>query len=117
MTANSIEAFHSTVELRQTNKQKVLEALKKEPNSSRFEVGRLTGLGGFESQRRLSDLMNDGKITITGSRKHGNNEVSLYSIKQQMELFDSKRPRLRAWLKVNYPEILTKYEVLIEHKI
>ena len=117
MTANSIEAYNSTTELRQTNKQKVFEALNQEPNSSRFEVGRLTGLGGFEAQRRLSDLMNDGKVVITGSRKHGNNEVSLYSVKSQLELFDRKRPRLRAWLKNHYPEILTKYEILIEHRI
>jgi hypothetical protein len=117
MTQNSITTYNSTVELRQTNKQKVFDCLKENPNSSRFEVGRLTGLGGFESQRRISDLVNDGKVIITGSRKHFNNEVSLYSVKSQMQLFDNKKISLRKWLKKEYPEILAKYEILIEHKL
>lgn len=118
MTQNSIAAFNSTVELRQTNKQKVFECLKENPNSSRFEVGRLTGLGGFESQRRISDLVNNGKVIITGSRKHFNNEVSLYSVKNQLELFPvEKRPSFAKWAKQEFPEIWEKYRVLILHEL
>lgn len=74
--------------------------MKIERNQSRFEVGRRTGLGDIESQRRLSDLVNDGKAVITGSRKHFQNEVSLYSVtavrnirnaeqnKMQLTMFD-----------------------------
>jgi hypothetical protein len=114
MTNNSINAFYSTVEMRQTNKQKVLECLKTERNQSRLEVGRKTGLGGFESQRRLSDLMNEGKIIITGRRKHGKHEISLYSVTEQLELFTVKnRPSFAKWAKQTHPEIWEKYRVLI----
>ena len=118
MTTNSLNTFHQTTELRQTNKQKVLEALRAEDNQSRFEVGRHTGLGDWEAQKRISDLVNDGKVVITGSRKHGNNEISLYSIKKQLSLFpEKKKPSLRNWLKKEYPEILYKYELLIKHEL
>lgn len=112
MTANSNAAYFSTSEMRQTNKKRVLEALMVESNQSRFEIGRRTGLGGFEAQRRLSDLLNEGKIKITGNRKHGKNEVSLYSVVDSFELFFFKKPGLRQWLKINHPEILVKYEKL-----
>ena len=117
-TKESLEAYHSTTEMRQTNEIKVLEALRKEGNHSRFWVGRITGLGDIEAQRRLSDAYNKGKIVITGTRKHGNFDISLYSIKQQLLLFDFKKPpSLRKWLKENHPEILYKYELLIKHKL
>lgn len=117
MTTNSKAAFGSTSELRATNRKKVLEALLTEQNQSRFEIGRKTSLGDIESQRRLSDLMNEGKITITGSRKHFNCDISLYSVVSQLELFPVKKVRLRNWLKKEHPEILAKYELLIEHKL
>ena len=112
MTANSNKAYFTTYKIRQTNKKRVLEALMIEPNQSRFEIGRRTGLGGFEAQRRLSDLLNEGKIKITGSRKHGKNEVSLYSVVDSFELFCFKKLGLREWVKINHPEILKKYENL-----
>lgn len=114
MTTNSINTYHQTSEMRQTNKQKVFECLKTERNQSRFEIGRKTGLGGFESQRRLSDLMNEGKIIITGSRKHGEHEISLYSVVEQLELFPvEKRPSFAKWVKKEHSEIWEKYRILI----
>ena len=110
MTENSIDAFNSTVELRQTNKNKVLEALKTENNQSRFEIGRKTGLGDIEAQRRLSDLYNEGSVVITGSRKHFKLDVSLYSIKRQLELYPiKKKPTLKEFITKYYPEILKEY--------
>lgn len=112
MTTNSIKTFNETVELRKTNKQKVFDALKIERNQSRFEVGRRTGLGDIESQRRLSDLVNDGKAVITGSRKHFKHDVSLYSAKQQLTLYQKEKPqKLAEWLKNNHPEISDKYKI------
>jgi len=118
MTENSTNAYIQTEELRQSNKNKVFEALKTERNQSRFEIGRKTGLGDIESQRRLSDLYNEGKAIITGSRKHFNQEVSLYSVKDQLDLFPKKKkPRLRKWLEQEAPELLTKYDVLYNHAL
>jgi len=106
MTTNSNAAYNSTAELRKTNKQKVYECLKKEANQSRFEVGRVTGLGDWEAQKRICDLVNDGKVIITGSRKHFNCDISLYSVVSQLQLFPVKKVRLRTWLKKEHPEIL-----------
>ena len=117
MTANSIETYHQTTELRQTNKTKCLEALRTERNQSRFEIGRKTGLGDIEAQRRLSDLVNEDKATITGSRKHGLCEVSLYSEVSQLQLFNTKKLSLRQWLKREHPEIWEKYKTLILHEL
>ena len=100
MTTNSINTFNETVELRKTNKEKVFEVLKSERNQSRFEVGRKTGLGDWESQKRISDLVNDGKVVITGSRKHFNHDISLYSVKEQLTLYPVEKPeKLAAWIK------------------
>ena len=113
MTENSQKAFANTVELRQTHKEMVFEALKTENNQSRFEIGRKTGLGDIEGQRRLSDLFNEGEIVITGSRKHFDQEVSLYSVKDQLELYPiEKKPTLVRWLKNNYPDVLNEYKKL-----
>ncbi len=118
MTTNSKKTFLQTVESRLSNKEKCLEALRTEPNQSRFEIGRKTGLGDIEAQRRLSDLYNDEKIDITGSRKHGEHDVSLYSVRSQLSLFPNKKPpTLKAWLKENHPDILHKYNVLIKHEL
>jgi predicted HTH transcriptional regulator len=118
MTTNSKMTFLQTVELRLSNKSKCLEALRTEPNQSRFEIGRKTGLGDIEAQRRLSDLYNDEKIDITGSRKHGEHEVSLYSVRSQLVLFPNvKPPTFTKWAKENHPEIWHEYEVLILHKL
>ena len=112
MTTNSIQTFNSTVELRKTNKEKVFECLKIERNQSRFEIGRRTGLGDIESQRRLSDLVNDGKAIITGSRKHFEHKVSLYSVKEQLTLYQVENPKkLAEWLKQVHPKIFEEYEV------
>lgn len=112
-TTNSKNAFDLTVKLRATNKQKVLDALSTEPDQSRFEIGRKTGLGDIEAQRRLSELVNDGKVIITGTRKHFNCDVSLYSVKQQLELYPSKkRITLKEWLKINHPAISEQWEKL-----
>lgn len=112
MTQNSIKTYNQTSELRQTNKMIVLKALQSEPNQSRFEIGRKTGLGDIESQRRLSDLVNEDKAIITGSRKHFKHDVSLYSAKQQLTLYQKEKPqKLAEWLKNNHPEILDEYKI------
>jgi len=117
MTTNSNNAFAVTSELRQTRKAQVFEALRTERNQSRFEIGRKTGLGGFEAQRRLSDLVNEEKATVTGSRKHGKCEISLYSVVEQLQLFPVKKITLRKWLKDKHPEIWNQYDLLINHNL
>ena len=110
MTENSIEAFHATKELRAKNKQLVFNALLKHPRSSRFCIGRITGLGDIEAQRRISDLVNEGKVVVVGKRKHFKRNVSLYYVKDQLELYPTeKKLSLKAWMKYWYPTILKEY--------
>lgn len=114
MTENSIEAFHATKELREKNKQLVFNALLKHPRSSRFCIGRITGLGDIESQRRISDLVNKDKTIIAvGKRKHFKRNVSLYSVKDQLELYPTeKKPTIRQFFKDEAPELLKKFDAL-----
>ena len=114
MTTNSLKTYAETEQLRQTNKEKVFEVLKTERNQSRFEIGRKSGLSDIESQRRLSDLVNDGKAVITGSRKHFEHDVSLYSAKEQFSLFNTKPKSLKSWLKESHPETLEQYKIYCE---
>jgi len=109
-TTNSIETYRQTKELRQKNKDKVFAVLQTERNQSRFEIGRKSGLGDIESQRRLSDLVAEDKAVITGSRKHFNHKISLYSAKEQLYLFTTKKQRLSEWLKEKYPEIYNEFK-------
>lgn len=86
--------------------------MKIERNQSRFEVGRRTGLGDIESQRRLSDLFYDGKAIITGSRKHFQHEVSLYSVKEQLTLYPVEKPKkLGDWLLECHPDVFNEYQI------
>jgi len=114
---NSKQAYTNHQSVIPTHKEMIVEVLKRNPDSSRFEVGRLTGLGHLEAQRRLSDLKNDGRVIETGSRKHGNNRVSLYGIKSQLQMFPTNRLSLRKWLENEHPDILFKYDALYNHKL
>lgn len=115
MTTNSKKTYAETELSRQTNKEKVFEALKTERNQSRFEVGRKAGLSDIEAQRRLSDLVNEGKVIITGSRKHFEHEISLYSVKEQLTLYKKEKPlKLADWLKQTHPMILDEFRIYMQ---
>lgn len=118
MTKSSKEAFFKNAEKRATNKELVIEALKLNPNRSRFGIGEITGLGHLEAQRRLSDLKNEDRVIETGTRKHGNCEISLYSLKLQLELYPRKpKPTLKQFIESEAPHLLHKYDALYNHKL
>lgn len=118
MTQNSIEAFKATSGQRAKNKQLVFDALKANPKSTRFRIGEITGLGDIEAQRRISDLVNEGKVVIVGKRKHFKCYVSTYSIKQQLEIpLPDKKQTINAFLKEHYPHILIEYKERNNHKL
>lgn len=78
----------------------------------------MLGISDHAAQKRLSDLFIEGTIFISGERKHGENTISLYSIKQQLELYpEKKKPTLKEFLKSEHPDILHKYEVLCNHSL
>jgi hypothetical protein len=91
MTEYSIEAYKATTKQREKNREIVLKALLKHPRSSRFCIGRITGLGDIEVQRRISDLVNVDKVIAVGKRKHFKRNISLYSVKDQLELYPTEK--------------------------
>ena len=118
MTENSIEAFNATKEQRKINKQIVFNALLKHTRSSRFCIGRITGLGDIEAQRRISDLVTDEKVIAVGKRKHFKRNVSLYSVKDQLTLYPAiKKLTLKQFLEKEHPDILHKYKALHCHEL
>lgn len=118
MTENSIEAFKLGKAQREKNKLLVFNALKKNPNSSRFCIGRITGLGDIEAQRRLSDLKAEGKVIVSGKRKHFKRNISLYSVKQQLELYpEEKKLTFEKWAKKYRPNWWNEYRTVIHHEL
>ena len=114
---NSNQAYINHMPKIKTHKDLILNVLKTFPDITRFSVGRLTGLGHLEAQRRLSELKGENKVYESGSRKHGNNRVSTYSLTTQGVLFDTKRINLRRWLSDKYPHILFEFDALNNHKL
>jgi len=110
---NSLAAYFDESNQRKFKSQKaqIVRLLTSDPNHSRFYVGYLLGISSHAAQKRLSDLINEETIFVSGERKHGENTVSLYSIKQQLDLYPpEKKPPLKEWLKKEYPNILAEYK-------
>lgn len=101
-----------------SQKAKIVRYLKDNPNRSRFSTGDHLGISSHASQKRLSDLVNEGTIKVTGNRKHGDNTISLYSLTEQLHLFSiPKKPSLSKFLKENYPHILFEYKARFNHEL
>jgi hypothetical protein len=112
MTQASKEAFINHLSQMETNKEKITAVLERYPDITRFAVGRLTGIGHLEAQRRLSDLKNENKVYESGTRKHGINRVSTYSLVRQLSWVNSARIPCSKWLKQKYPNIWHEYNML-----
>ena len=117
---NSLSAYFDESNQRKFKSQKaqIVRLLTSNPNHSRFYVGKMIGISDHAAQKRLSDLITEGTIFISGERKHGDNTISLYSIKQQLELYPvKKKPTLIKFLEDEYPDILHKYNALVNHEL
>lgn len=101
-----------------TQKAKIVQVLKDNPNHSRFYLGLKLGINDHGIQKRLSDLVNEGTVTVTGERKHGDNTISLYSLSDQLQLFSiPQKQTINAFLKEHYPHILIEFNGRNNHKI
>ena len=117
---NSIAAYTNPNNQAKFNIQKaqIYRLLLKNPNHSRFFVGKHLGISSHASQKRLSDLKNEGTIYVSGSRKHGENRVSTYSVVTQLSMYPpQKKLSFRKWAEKYHPEIVHKYEALEEFKL
>ncbi len=70
--ASSYEAASRHERKADSNRAQVLTAVKNRPGISTFDVGVVTGLGQVETNRRLTDLKNDGLVTY-GSLERATN--------------------------------------------
>ena len=63
------------------HREMVLQAVRDYPGATAPEVGRVTGLGHIEAQRRLSDLKNSGEVLRGDGRICGvkNKKMSTWS--------------------------------------
>lgn len=100
-----------------THRNICLNALKNEFGMTFREVSNKTKLKPDSCWKRMSELHKDGKIKIIGEKMENGNWNSIYAIVTEPELFCTKPPTLKAWLKENHPDILHKYNVLIKHEL
>ena len=116
---NSLSAYFDESNQRKfkSQKAKIVRYLKGNPNRSRFSTGNHLGISSHSAQKRLSDLINEGTIKVTGERKHGENTISLYSLMEQLQLFDiPKKANINVFLKEYYPHILIEFNGRNNHK-
>lgn len=119
-TTSSKEAYFNPENQvkRLSHKQRCYNALIGETKGlSYFLVAAKAGLTQQQTWKRLSDLNKEDKIIIIGTETINNRTFSLYAINQQPPLFYTKKLSLKDWLKLNFPEILTKYEILIKKEL
>lgn len=120
MSTNSIEAFNKPGNkvARWTHRRIISHFLmtSKERLTSR-EIAARTRLNHSQVHKRISELIDEGKIVVCGVKLEGKNHNGVYKFNPEPVLFPVRKITLRQWLKQNNPEILHKYEIIIEHKL
>lgn len=117
---NSISAYFDENNQKKFKSQKaqIVRYLKDNPNRSRFSTGDCLRISSHAAQKRLSDLVNEGTIRVTGERKHGNNTISLYSLLNQLQLFGiPQKQTITSFLKEHYPHVLIEFNGRNNHKL
>lgn len=120
MNSNSLSAYfnENNVKKFSTQKAQIVRLLSRNPNHSRFYVGRQLGISDIAAQRRLSDLLKENSIYVSGEREHGGNTISLYSVKLHQDLYPIDiLPTFLEWSKINYPQIVFEYNALKKHEL
>ncbi len=116
---NSITAYCNPNNQKKFNSERAMIArdLLLKSNQSRLNLGRRLGINDIEVQRRLSDMKRDGEVQVTGSRKHGENTISLYSLTSQLSMFPDKKLTLRQYFSKEAPDLLHKFDALYKHQL
>ena len=99
--------------------QYVANLMEKDKDCKPFENKKIVPTAGrvvvlpYESVHiRTAELLQDGKIIITGSVDCDGYKNSVYCLNKEPELFVCKKLTLRQWLKNQHPEILEQFEKL-----
>ena len=114
MKQNSLKAYFDESNQRKFNSHKaiIFRELSKTPYQHSYQIARNVKLVNEEVKKRLTDLLNEGSIMVTGSVEYYGNSVSLYRVKTDHEIDSVRKPTLRNWLKDRHHEILKQYDLL-----
>ena len=114
MKQNSLKAYFDESNQRKFNshKAKIIRELKEIPNQHSYQLANNIILSNEATKKRLTDLLNEGSIEVSGSVEYYGNMVSTYRIKEQLTFFCDRKLTLRNWMKDRYPENLKEYDLL-----
>ena len=114
MNQNSLQAYFDESNQRKFNshKAKIIRELKEIPNQHSYQLANNIILSNEATKKRLTDLLNEGSIEVSGSVEYYGNNVSLYRVKTDHKIdFICKVP-FKKWVKDTYPEVLKQYNLL-----
>jgi len=120
MNKNSLSAYFDESNQRtfKSHKARIVRYLSRNPLQTTHQVSANIGLTNEQANKRLSDSDNSDIFEAVQGGTHNGNPCALYRIKEQLSMFPvEKKISLRKWLENEYPEILHKYELLINHKL
>lgn len=114
MNQNSLQAYFDESNQRKFNshKARIIRSLKEIPNQHSYHLSMRVRLSNEAAKKRITDLLNEGFIEVSGSVDYYGNTVSTYRIKEQLTFLCDRKPTLRSWMKENHPENLKEYDLL-----
>ena len=117
-TQASLQAFSDpeNKQRRITHKQKCYDGLIGKKLTIR-ELAREIGLTYNQTQKRISELMEEQTISICGEKMEEGNDNSIFCINREPLLFQFKKLSFTEWAKKNRPQWVHEYEVLELHKL
>lgn len=112
MTAQSKQAFAESKQTRWTHRNILFNQFKRGFKGTNRELAKVVVLPYESVHKRTAELLQEGKIIITGSVDCDGYQNSVYCLNKEPELFVCKKLTLRQWLKNQHPEILEQFEKL-----
>ena len=114
MNQNSLKAYFDESNQRKFNSHKaiIFRELSKTPYQHSYQIARNVKLVNEEVKKRLTDLLNEGSIMVTGSVEYHGNTVSIYKVISDPDPYSFRKLTLRTWMKDRHPDILKEYDLL-----
>lgn len=99
-----------------THRNIITEAMKDGQKRTFREIAAKVILTEQQTWKRVSELETDGTLIDVGFKDFNGKSNTLYQFN-----FDGRKPTkqqsLLDWLKNEYPEILNKYKILVQHEL
>ena len=99
-----------------THRGMIIRKLFAFPNQHSYLLAEKLNLKNEAIKKRLTDMHKEGIIEVSGNFVYHGNTVSLYKIKDQLQLFEvEKIPSFINWAKKQYPGVLNEYKSLYKN--